>query len=129
MHRLVCTFVVKIFFQSVTKHQNHIFLQKASGSVKMTCQAMTQISLEIYILVRVLLCTQGIVKHASFMRTVKIDQTGHIGRMIYDRVPTEFLKQFPYFSMIFHDQQCNFHDYLMHGLQPTLLAASSPLCA
>ena len=30
------------------------------------------------------------------------------------------------FSMIFHDQQCNFHDYLMHRLQPALLAASSP---
>ena len=29
-------------------------------------------------------------------------------------------------QMIFHDQQCNFHDYLMHGLQPTLLVASSP---
>ena len=34
--------------------------------------------------------------------------------------------QFHDFSMIFHDQQCNFHDYLMHGLQPPLLAASSP---
>ena len=92
----------------------------------MTCQAMTQISLEIYILVRVLLCTQEVVKHVSFMWTVKIDQTGHIGRMIYDRVPTEFQKHFHYFSMIFHDQQCNFHDYLMHSLQPTILAASSP---
>ena len=26
--------------------------------------------------------------------------------------------QFHDFSMIFHDQQCNFHDYLIHGLQP-----------
>ena len=26
--------------------------------------------------------------------------------------------QFHDFSMIFHDRQCNFHDYLMHGLQP-----------
>ena len=34
--------------------------------------------------------------------------------------------QFHDFSMIFHDQQCNFHDYFMHGLQPPLLAASSP---
>ena len=34
--------------------------------------------------------------------------------------------QFHDFSMIFHDQPCNFHDYLMHGLQPPLLAASSP---
>ena len=25
--------------------------------------------------------------------------------------------------MIFHDQQCNFHDYLMQGIQPPLLAA------
>ena len=33
--------------------------------------------------------------------------------------------QFHDFSMIFHDQQCNFHDYLMHNLQPSLLAASS----
>ena len=33
------------------------------------------------------------------------------------------------FSMIFYDQQCNFHDFLMHGLQPHLLAASSPRCA
>ena len=32
------------------------------------------------------------------------------------------------FSMTFHDQQCNLHDYLMHGLQPPLLAASSPRC-
>ena len=29
------------------------------------------------------------------------------------------------FSMIFQDQQCNFHDYLMQDLQPPLLAASS----
>ena len=28
--------------------------------------------------------------------------------------------------MIFHDQRCNFHDYLMHGLQPPLLATTSP---
>ena len=34
--------------------------------------------------------------------------------------------QFHDFSMIFHDQQCNFHDFLMHGLQPPLLAAASP---
>ena len=39
------------------------------------------------------------------------------------RVPTEIQK---HNSMIFHDQQCNFHDYLMHGLQPPLLGASSP---
>ena len=39
------------------------------------------------------------------------------------RVPTEISK---HDSMIFHDQQCNFHDFLMHGLQPPLLAASSP---
>ena len=42
------------------------------------------------------------------------------------RVPTEIQKQFHDFSMIFHDQQYNFHDYLMHGLQAPLLAASSP---
>ena len=34
--------------------------------------------------------------------------------------------QFHDFSMIFHDQRCNFHDYLMHGLPPLVLAASSP---
>ena len=34
--------------------------------------------------------------------------------------------QFHDFSMIFHDQQCNFHDYLMHDIQPPLLAPSSP---
>ena len=34
--------------------------------------------------------------------------------------------QFHDFSMIFHDQQCNFNDYLMNDLQPPLLAASSP---
>ena len=34
--------------------------------------------------------------------------------------------QFFDFAMIFHDQQCNFHDFLMHVLQPDLLAASSP---
>ena len=39
------------------------------------------------------------------------------------KVPTEIQK---YNFMIFHDQQCNFHDYLMHGLQPPLLATSSP---
>ena len=44
------------------------------------------------------------------------------------RVPTEIYKtQFHDFSMIFRDQQCNFHDYLMHGLQLPLLATSSPL--
>ena len=42
------------------------------------------------------------------------------------RVPAEIQKQFHDFSMIFHDQQCNFHDYIMHGLQPLLLAASPP---
>ena len=31
--------------------------------------------------------------------------------------------QFHDFSIIFYDQQYNFHDYLMHGLQPPLLAA------
>ena len=40
---------------------------------------------------------------------------------IWYRVPTEIQK---HNSMIFHDQQCNFHDYLMHGLQPPLLALS-----
>ena len=35
--------------------------------------------------------------------------------------------QFHDFIMIFHDQQCNFHNFLMHGLQPPLLAASSSL--
>ena len=43
--------------------------------------------------------------------------------LIWFRVPTEIQN---HNSMIFHDQQCNFHDYLMHSLQPPLLAASSP---
>ena len=44
-----------------------------------------------------------------------------------NRVHTEIKKtQFHDFSMIFHHQQCNFHDFLMHDLQPPLLAASSP---
>ena len=34
-----------------------------------------------------------------------------------------------HFSMIFHDQQWGFHDYLMHRIQPPLLAASSPCWA
>ena len=37
--------------------------------------------------------------------------------------------QFHDFSMIFYDQQCNFHDYLMHSLQTPLLVASSPCWA
>ena len=41
----------------------------------------------------------------------------------YMRVPTDIQK---HNSMIFHDQQCNFHDYLMHSFQPPLLVASSP---
>ena len=28
--------------------------------------------------------------------------------------------QFHDFSMIFLDQKCNFHDYLMHGLKPCM---------
>ena len=32
--------------------------------------------------------------------------------------------QFHDFSMIFRDQQFNFHDYLMHSLNPPLLAES-----
>ena len=38
------------------------------------------------------------------------------------RVPPEIQK---HNSMIFHDQPCNFHYYLMYSLQPPLLAASS----
>ena len=34
--------------------------------------------------------------------------------------------QFHHLSMIFHDQQYNYHNYLMHSLQPSLLASSSP---
>ena len=37
--------------------------------------------------------------------------------------------QFNDFSMIFHDQQCNFHDYLIHCIEPPLLAACLPLWA
>ena len=35
--------------------------------------------------------------------------------------------QFHDFSMIFHDQQCNFHDYLIHCIEPPILAACLPL--
>ena len=45
---------------------------------------------------------------------------------IEDRVPIEIQKQFYDFSMVFHNQQFNFHDYLMHGYQTPFLAASSP---
>ena len=34
--------------------------------------------------------------------------------------------QFHDFSMVSHNQQCNFHAHLMHRLQPPLLAATSP---
>ena len=52
---------------------------------------------------------------------------GMISKNILCRVPTEIQKtQFHDFSMIFHDQRCNFHDYLIHGRQPLILAASSP---
>ena len=40
--------------------------------------------------------------------------------------------QFHDFSMIFHDQQCNFHDYLMHGFNLRILSGiiiSSPCCS
>ena len=51
----------------------------------------------------------------------KKNQSGHLSDL--SRVPTEIQK---HNSMIFHDQQCNFYDYLMHNLQPSLLAAFSP---
>ena len=42
-----------------------------------------------------------------------------------DRVHTEIQKHYSMiFSIIFHDQQCNFHDYLMHRLKPPLLVLS-----
>ena len=41
----------------------------------------------------------------------------------FNRIPQKFKNIIPWF---FHDQQCNFYDYLMHSLQPLLLAASSP---
>ena len=41
--------------------------------------------------------------------------------------PQKFKNTIPCFSIIFHDQQCNFHEYLMHSLQPPLLATFS-LC-
>ena len=37
--------------------------------------------------------------------------------------PQKFKNTIPWF---FHDQQCNFNDFLMYGLQPAPLAASSP---
>ena len=41
--------------------------------------------------------------------------------------PQKFKNTTPwFFHDFFHDQQYNFHDYLMHGLQPPLLVPSSP---
>ena len=54
----------------------------------------------------------------------------HVAAQIYCtqcfRVPTEIQKHNSMILKIFHDQQCNFHDYLMHRLQPPLLAATTP---
>ena len=36
-----------------------------------------------------------------------------------------FKSTIPCFSMIYHDQQCNFHDYLMHSLQHPLFTMLS----
>ena len=44
----------------------------------------------------------------------------------FNRVPTEIQKHNSMIFHDFHDQQCNLHDYIMHSLQPTLLAVSSP---
>ena len=44
--------------------------------------------------------------------------------MYIHKIPTEIEKSN---SMIFHDQQCNFHVYFMHGLQPPLIIAASSL--
>ena len=43
--------------------------------------------------------------------------------------PQKFRNTIPWFVHDFTFQQCNFHDYFMHDLQPPLLAASSPLWA
>ena len=54
----------------------------------------------------------------------KIEQ--HFREQSYQGSHRNLKTQFHDFSMIFHDQQCNFHDYLMHRLKPPLLAATSP---
>ena len=53
------------------------------------------------------------------------DQSVFIGSE-FSEFPQKFKNTISWF---FHDQQCNFHDYLMHGLQLPLLAASSPCWA
>ena len=53
---------------------------------------------------------------------LKLNNTG-IALITMFKVPTEIQK---HNSMIFPDQQCNFNDVLMQGLQPPFLATSSP---
>ena len=61
--------------------------------------------------------------HPKFIIANKMGESISIQRVnihVRHRVPTEIQK---HNSMIFHDQQCNFHEHLMHGLQPPLLNA------
>ena len=50
-------------------------------------------------------------------KCIKSDIWLWIYGFVQTRVPTEIQN---HNSMIFHDRQCNFHDYLMHSLQPPL---------
>ena len=61
-------------------------------------------------------------KHSSNLKSVNIAKHLVTFKLTYYakiRVPTEIKKiQFHDFSMICHDQQCNFHDYIMTPTSP-----------
>ena len=60
----------------------------------------------------------------TFIVTNKMGESISIQRVnihVRHRVPTEVQKLNSMIFIIFHDQQCNFHEYLMLGLVPLLL--------
>ena len=69
-------------------------------------------------------------QHMFYLRNMKNSFNYRLscrGLNIVEEVPTmtqdsyrNSKTQFHDLSMIFHDQHCNFHDYLMCGLQPPL---------
>ena len=56
----------------------------------------------------------------NFTSNLVVDTATDFGVTFHLRVPTQFKKKFNDFSMIFHDQQYNFHYLLMHCLPPHL---------
>ena len=56
--------------------------------------------------------------HCGFSQDLEAKMKIKISEILYQGSHRNSKTQFHDFSMIFHDQQCNFHDYLMHGLQP-----------